>query len=104
MNKEKTGDYRISNNSNEDWKKCNILGSLLDTERDIGRRKGLAIYANKNCEDIFKCNNNNNNNHNLKFRIFTTYNNVYSCITGHLQILTTKPIDVFQRKLLRKIL
>ena len=30
-------------NGQTDWKRCKYLGSLLDTEEDIKRRKALAI-------------------------------------------------------------
>ena len=43
----KTEDYEIIRQGNEKWKKCKLLGSLLDTEKDINRRKILAIDAFK---------------------------------------------------------
>ena len=36
------------------WKKCKCLGSLLDTEEDISRRKGLTEDGTRNLEKIFK--------------------------------------------------
>ena len=44
VNMEKTEEYTISR-TQYDWRKCKYLGSLLDTENDIKRRKGLAIDA-----------------------------------------------------------
>ncbi len=43
VNNDKTEEYKISSNGDPAWKKCKLLGSLLDSEEDIKRRKGLAI-------------------------------------------------------------
>ena len=45
INEEKTELYRVSRTGSTNWKKCKYLGTLLDTEEDIKRRKGLAISA-----------------------------------------------------------
>ena len=37
-----------------DWRKCELLGSLLGTEEDILRRKILTIDCMKTYEDIYK--------------------------------------------------
>ena len=39
INKTKTEEYTVTKNGPEEWKKCKILGSLLDTNKDIKRRK-----------------------------------------------------------------
>ena len=39
INATKTEEYKISKNSDEKWKSCKLLGTLLDTEKDITRRK-----------------------------------------------------------------
>ena len=49
----KTEDYEIIRKGNEKWKKCKLLGSLLDTEKDINRRKILAMDAFKTLNNIF---------------------------------------------------
>ena len=41
----KTKEYTIKRNKQTDWKRCKYLGSLLDTEEDIKRRKALAVAA-----------------------------------------------------------
>ena len=41
INASKTEEYEIIRKGNEKWKKCKLLGSLLDTEKDIHRRKLL---------------------------------------------------------------
>ena len=35
MNEEKTEEFTIKRNGEEKWKKCKLLGTLLDTEEDI---------------------------------------------------------------------
>ena len=59
INQEKTEEYEISRtNPNKEWKKCKLLGSLLDTKADIKRRrKGLAIDSSKKLTYIFKSKN-----------------------------------------------
>ena len=47
VNKNKTENYIISR-QNHEWKKFKFLGTLLDTEEDIKRRKILAINAANN--------------------------------------------------------
>ena len=54
INKDKTEEYTIGLEGEERWKQCKILGSLLDTEKDINKRKGLGIDAYKTMEYIFK--------------------------------------------------
>ena len=52
VNPEKTEEYSINRTSNQDWKNCKYLGSLLGDEEDIKRRKLLACDAfrkNKKC-------------------------------------------------------
>ena len=53
INESKTEDYEIIRQGNEKWKNCKLLGSLLDTEKDINRRKILAIDAFKTLNQIF---------------------------------------------------
>ena len=45
VNKEKTERFSISHNGDETWKNTIVLGSKLDTESDISRRKQLASAA-----------------------------------------------------------
>ena len=42
INKSKTEKYHISRTSDTQWRSCKYLGSLLGTEEDVMRRKGLA--------------------------------------------------------------
>ena len=43
INRSKTEEYDIGEEGDEKWKSCKILGSLLDTTKDIDRRRGLTI-------------------------------------------------------------
>ena len=47
VNKNETENYIISR-QNHQWKKCKLLGTLLDTEEEERRRKILAINAANN--------------------------------------------------------
>ena len=49
----KTEEYTISRNSSDEWKKCKILGSLIDTISDINRRKALTVNAYTKFNNIF---------------------------------------------------
>ena len=53
VNNEKTEKYTI-NKTTTDWKKCKLLGTVLDTCEDIKRRKILAITAANNLSDFFE--------------------------------------------------
>ena len=43
INRSKTEEYDIGEEGDEKWKSCKILVSLLDTTKDIDRRRGLTI-------------------------------------------------------------
>ena len=45
VNISKTEKYNISSKSGDDWKQCKYLGSYLDTDSDIFRRKQLSYAA-----------------------------------------------------------
>ena len=45
VNEEKTEKFSVKHNGEDTWKKTVLLGSKLDTESDISRRKGLASAA-----------------------------------------------------------
>ena len=54
INKSKTEKYHISKCSNTKWKSCKYLGSLIGTEEDIKRRKGLTHDNYHALESILK--------------------------------------------------
>ena len=49
-----------------DWRNCKLLGSKLDTEKDIGRRKGLTIDSLKQMDYIYKA-------RHMKIRTFNAF-------------------------------
>ena len=49
---EKNEDYEVKNKGDDRWTACKYLGSLLDTEKDITRRKILALNAMKTMNNI----------------------------------------------------
>ena len=53
INETKTEEYAITRNGDDSWKKCRLLGSLLDTQNDIKRRKSLAITSINKMKNIF---------------------------------------------------
>ena len=54
VNKRKTKEYTIKRNRQTDWKRCKYLGSLLDTEEDIKRRKALAVTNHNKLKNILE--------------------------------------------------
>ena len=53
MNEEKTEEFTIKRNVEETWKKCKLLGTLLDTEGDVKRRKVLGMNVVNSMKEIF---------------------------------------------------
>ena len=101
INETKTEEYEIKRNGSENWKKCKLLGSLLDTDKDIYRRKCLAIASINNMKYIF-CN--QKLNVNIKTRVFNCYVSSIFLYNSELWTLTKtkeKLIDSFHRKILR---
>ena len=104
VNKDKTEEYRIKRNDVEEWKKCKYLGSLLDTEKDISRRKGLATAAFNKLKYALM---GKNPPIPLKINIFNAIVSSIFLYNSELWTLTKvleNRIDSFQRSMLRKIL
>ena len=90
VNNSKTEEYTIEIDGDERWKKCKVLGSLLDTTHDITRRHGLRSLTP-----------------NTKIRIFNAYIGSVFLYNSELWILTRalcNKIDSIQRKFLRRVL
>ncbi len=103
-NKEKTEQFTIERNGETDWKKCKLLGSLLDTESDINRRTLLAITAYNKLNYIFKSNNVSNK---IKIRIYNAYILpilTYNCEIWTLTETLSEKVNTFHRKQLRRII
>ena len=104
MNKTKTEEYNIEQKGNEEWKECKVLGSLLDTDNDINRRKTLAIEAYRTLNSIFGS---KKSSIVIKLRTFNAYVASVFLYNSELWTLAKKlenTIDTFQRRHLRKIL
>ena len=100
-NEEKNEDFLIKNKGNETWKSCKYLGSLLDTAKDIKRRKALTISAMKDSDHIWKS---PVFSQKSKLRIFESY--IKPIFLSNSELWTTTSslegqIDSFQRRLLR---
>ena len=103
VNETKTEEHRIKRGGNDNWKKCKYLGTLLDTNSDISRRKCLAILALNKLKIAFNSKLTIKN----KIRIFNAYIESIFLYNAELWTLTKKlaeDINIFQRSLLRKIL
>ena len=55
VNESKTERYHIQKGEDV-WKKCKYLASLINTEKNIKRRKGLTTDSYKTIESIFSSN------------------------------------------------
>ena len=102
INESKTEKYKISRESNGEWKKCKYLGSLLNTKEDIQRRKGLYIDAFRTMENIMKS---KKISEGVKIRTFKTYLESIFLYNSELWTLTKSiedKIDSFHRRQLRK--
>ena len=76
VNKIKTEEYTIKGNGQTDWKRCKYLGSLLDIEEDIKRRKALAIATYNKLKNILE---NKSTSMKIKIRILKVYIESVSC-------------------------
>ena len=86
------------------WKDCKLLGSKLDTEKDINRRKGLTIDSMRIMNEIYSS---KNLNIELKIRAFNVFTASIFLYNSELWTLTKtleKLVDSFQRRLLRKVI
>ena len=85
-----------------DWCDCKLLGSKLDTEKDINRRKGLTIDSMKKLHQTYK------SKHikiKTKVRTFNTFAASIFLYNSELWTVTSKTanrIDFFQRRMLRQ--
>ena len=100
MNEEKPEEFTIKRNREETWKKCKLLGTLLDTEEDIKRRKVLAMNVVNLMKEIFF----GDISILVILRFFNCYVSsvfLYNCETWTLTKKLENTIDSFQRRLLR---
>ena len=103
VNKEKTERFSIKHNGDQSWKDIILLGSKLDTQSDIARRKGLASAAFNKHQNIVT-----NKRLPLTLRIkyfeaFVTSIFLYQSGIWTLNEKLNNKIDVFQRLFLKRI-
>ncbi len=94
----------MTRNGDDMWKTCKLLGSLLDTEKDINRRKTLSIDVFRTLKNIF---NSINNSIKIKMRTFKAYVASVFSTKNELWALTKEQehaIYTFQCRHLRKYL
>eukprot|EP00794_Sanderia_malayensis_P008267 gene8266-biopygen6685 len=104
VNDTKTEEHEVERNGSIEWMKCKYLGSLLDTENDIKRRKTLAHGAFNNLKHIFES---KRVTVEVKLRLFRSHVESIFLYNSELWTLTKSlenTVDVFQRNILRKIL
>ena len=100
MNEQKTEEFTIKRNGKETWKKYKLLGTLLDTEEDVKRRKVLAMNVVNSMNKIFF----GDISIEVKVRSFNCCVSsvfLYNCETWTLTKKLENVIDSFQRRLLR---
>ena len=101
VNTDKTEEYTIKKTGDDSWKRCKFLGTLLDTENEIKRRKGLAIDAIRTKKKEF---NSKRLDRKVKIRIFNTYISSIFLFNSEVWTMSSKEeqnINAFQRKLIK---
>ena len=101
-NESKNEEYEVNyeNRKNGKWRKCKCLGSLLDTQADIKRRKSLAIEAMKTLNDIWSSSLSISHKvdiFNCLIKSIFLYNSSLWTVTNTIK----RKIDSFHRRLLR---
>ena len=104
INKSKTEKFHVSKYGDNKWKSCKYLGSLLGTEEDIKRRKGLAHDSYKTLEKILES---TLVSEHMRIRVFRAYTETILLYNSELWSLTKtleNSINAFHRRLLRKVI
>ncbi len=104
VNAGKTEEYSISSDGDPAWKKCKYLGSLLDSQEDIKRRKSLAVATYNKLKHVLE---NRKTSRCTKMRIHKVYIESVMLYNSELWTMSKKmedSIDVFQRNLFRRSL
>jgi len=87
-----------------EWKKCKLLGSFIDTERDIKHRKSLVISSMRNNREIYKSKHLSIDTKIRYFKCFETSIFLYNSALWTITPTLAKSIDSFHRRLLRKVI
>ena len=102
INESKTVEYTIKRaNCDNRWRDCKLLGSLLDTQKNIKRRKVLAINAANKLKHLFLIKDVTMSVKTTLFRSYITpiflYNSELWTLTNNMQ----RKVDSFQRRIIR---
>ena len=104
INKSKTEKFHISKYGDSKWKSCKYHGSLLGTDEDIKRCKGLAHDSYKTLEKILES---ILVSETVRIRVFRAYTETILLYNSELWTLTKtleNSINAFHRRLLRKVI
>ena len=97
----KIGEYEIKRKGDEKWKQCKFLGTQIDTETEIKRRKGLTISALRSLNKILRS---DKISIKLKSRTFDVYASSIFLFNSKIWTITRvdeDAINAFQRRLLK---
>ena len=103
VNLTKTEQYTVKH-GNDQWKTCKYLGTILDTENDITRRKTLANAAFSKYKNILTS---RKLPLSIRLRLFNVYVQpmfLYNSETWSLTNSLNNKLDAFQRTLLRRLM
>ena len=101
INEDKTEEYTIERNKDDRWRKCKYLGTMLDTEEDIKRRKILTNDAMDKIKHIIK---DRRLDANIKIRAFNAYASsvfLYNSETWTVSKTTEEALDSYHRRMMR---
>ena len=101
MNETKTEEYEIKQNKNELWRKCKLLGRLLNMDKAISQIKSLRTASVRNLKHTFY---NRKLSIGIKTRTFNNYAaSIFLYYSKSWTLIETKEkaINSFQRGLLR---
>ena len=85
-----------------DWRNCKLLGSKLDTEKDIARRKCRTIESMKKIESAYKSKNLSIATKVKTFNAFAASVFLYNSELWTTTSTLAKKIDSFHRRMLRQ--
>ena len=104
VNDTKTEEYTVKRNGDDRWKKCKNMGSSLNTEEDVKRRKQLAMNAFLQHKPTLQSPKVSLKTRISIFNAYVTSVFMYNSELWGMTATLEKEIDVFHRKLLRQIL
>ena len=85
----------------DSWRKCKLLGSLLDTKEDIQRRKMITISTMKENSHVYKSKYLTLSQKIRHFRVFAECIFLYNCELWTTTKTINDSIDAFHRRQLR---